>query len=198
MSHDLKTPLTRLRLRAELLEDGELKHKIAQDLEEMESLVHATLNFMRGAESTEKAQPLEVMALLESLQADAEAVNGQVAVKGSAGSPYLGRPQALKRCLGNLIDNALKYGKSATIHVQDGKERLLIRIQDQGPGIPEAELERVFEPFYRIEGSRGRDTGGTGLGLCIARNIAQLHGGTLTLGNLKEGGLEAVLILPRN
>jgi len=198
MSHDLKTPLTRLRLRAELLEDGELKNKIAQDLEEMESLVRATLNFMRGLESAEAAQPLDMMALLESLQADAEAVGGQVAIKGSTGSPFVARPQALKRCLGNLIDNALKYGKSATIQVQDDKEGLLIRIQDQGPGIPEAELERVFEPFYRIEGSRGRDTGGTGLGLSIARNIAQLHGGTLTLGNIKEGGLEAVLALPRN
>lgn len=198
MSHDLKTPVTRLRLRAELLEDGELKKKISQDLEEMESMVHATLEFMRGVESTEQAQPLDVMALLESLQADAEEAGGQVAVKGSITRPYVGRPQALKRCLGNLIDNALKYGKRATILVEDDKERLAIRVQDQGAGIPEAELERVFEPFYRIEGSRGRDTGGTGLGLSIARNIAQLHQGTLTLRNIKEGGLEAALTVPRH
>ena len=197
MSHDLKTPITRLRLRAELLKDGELKNKIAQDLEEMESLVHATLDFMRGVEGAEKAQPLEVMALLESLQADAEEVGGQVAIKGSTTSPYVGRPQALKRCLGNLIDNALKYGKATTIFVEDNKQALVIRIQDQGPGIPEGEIERVFEPFYRIERSRGRDTGGTGLGLSITRKIAQLHGGTLTLHNLQEGGLEAVLTLPR-
>lgn len=197
MSHDLKTPITRLRLRAEMLEDGDLKSKIAQDLQEMESLVHATLDFMRGLESAEIAQPLDVMALLESLQADAEDIGSQVAVKGSTTSTYVGRPQALKRCLGNLIDNALKYGKSTTILVEDDKQHLVIRIQDQGSGIPEAELERVFEPFYRIEGSRGRDTGGTGLGLSIARNIAQLHGGTLSLRNMNKGGLEAVLTLPR-
>lgn len=197
MSHDLKTPITRLRLRAELLEDGELKSKIAQDLAEMESLVLATLDFMRGVESAEQAQPLDVMALLESLQADAEDIGGQVVIKGSPLSTYVGRPQALKRCLGNLIDNGLKYGQSTTILVEDDRKRLLIRIQDKGPGIPETELERVFEPFYRIENSRGRETGGTGLGLSIARNIAQVHGGTLSLRNMQAGGLEAVLALPR-
>ena len=118
-------------------------------------------------------------------------------IEGNASGPYLGRPQALKRCLGNLIDNALKYGKATTVIIEDDRQALVIRIQDQGPGIPEAELDRVFEPFYRIEGSRSRDTGGTGLGLTIARSVAQLHGGTLLLHNLQEGGLEAVLTLPR-
>lgn len=197
MSHDLKTPVTRLRLRAELLEDGELKKKISQDLAEMEALVHASLEFMKGLETGERPQPVDVTALLESLQADAVELGGQVALQGSVAAPYLGRPQALKRCLGNLLDNALKYGKSVAILVEDDQERLVIRIQDQGPGIPEAELERVFEPFYRVEGSRSRDTGGTGLGLSIARSIAQLHGGTLTVRNLGQGGLEAVLTLPR-
>ena len=197
MSHDLKTPVNRLRLRAELLDDTELKKKISQDLEEMETMVHATLEFMRGGESAEKAQPVDVTALLGSLQADAEELGGQVEVRGGTANPYVGRPQALKRSLGNLIDNALKYGRRATILVEDDKERLVIRVQDQGPGIPEAELEHVFEPFYRIESSRSRDTGGTGLGLSIARNIAQLHGGVLTLRNMKQGGLEAALALPR-
>ena len=99
--------------------------------------------------------------------------------------------------MGNLLDNALKYGNSATMLVDDAPDRLIIRVRDRGPGIPEAELDRVFEPFYRLEGSRSRDTGGPGLGLSIARQIAQLHGGTLKLHNLKDGGLEAVLILPR-
>ena len=197
MSHDLKTPVNRLRLRAELLDDTELKKKISQDLEEMETMVHATLEFMRGGESAEKAQPVDVTALLGSLQADAEELGGQVEVRGGTANPYVGRPQALKRCLGNRIDNALKYGRRATILVEDDKERLVIRVQDQGPGIPEAEIEHVFEPFYRIENSRSRDTGGTGLGLSIARNIAQLHGGVLTLRNMKQGGLEAALALPR-
>jgi len=197
MSHDLKIPVTRLRLRAELLDDGELKQKISQDLAELESMVHATLEFMRGVQSTENAQPVDVTALLESLQADARELGGQVALKGSTPRPYVGRPQALKRCLRNLIDNALKYGNSATLLVEDAPDRLIIRIQDHGPGIPGQQLERVFEPFYRLEGSRSRDTGGTGLGLSIARNIAQLHGGALNLRNLEEGGLEAVLTLPR-
>jgi len=197
MSHDLKTPVTRLRLRAELLEDGELKKKISQDVEEMEAMVLAALEFMRGGETAERVQPVDVTALLESLQGDAAVLGGQVTLEGSTARPFEGRPQALKRCLGNLIDNALKYGKSATLSVEDATERLVIRVRDRGPGIPEGELERVFEPFYRIEGSRGRDTGGTGLGLSIARNVAQLHGGTLIVRNMEDGGLEAVLTLPR-
>jgi len=197
MSHDLKTPVSRLRLRAELLEDSEVKKKIAQDLEEMESMIHGTLEFMRGGQSAEKAQPVDVKALLESLQADAQITGAEVAVEGAASRPYVGRPQALKRCLGNLLDNALKYGKSALLVVDDAPERLVIHVRDRGPGIPEPELERVFEPFYRLEGSRSRDTGGTGLGLSIARQIAQVHGGSLTLHNLAHGGLEAVLTMPR-
>jgi signal transduction histidine kinase len=197
MSHDLKTPVNRLRLRAELLDDSEVKKKISQDLAEMESMLHDTLEFMRGGESAEKAQPVDVQALLESLQADAQEMGRKVAIEGAAARPYVGRPQALKRCLGNLLDNALKYGGAAAMLVEDAADRLTIRIRDSGPGIPEAELERVFEPFYRLEGSRSRDTGGTGLGLSIARKLAQLHGGTLELRNLAEGGLEAVLTLPR-
>ena len=197
MSHDLKTPVNRLRLRAELLDDSEVKNKISQDLQEVESMVHATLEFMRGGESAEKAHPIDVEALLESLQADAQVVGAKVTIEGAASGPYVGRPQALKRCLGNLLDNALKYGNAATMRVEDAAARLTIRIRDRGPGIPERDLERVFEPFFRLEGSRSRDTGGTGLGLSIARNIAQMHGGTLTLHNLKGGGLEAVLALPR-
>ena len=197
MSHDLKTPVSRLRLRAELLEDSEVKKKIAQDLEEMESMIQGTLEFMRGGESAEKARPLDVKALLESLQADAQITGAEVAIEGAPSRPFTGRPQALKRCLGNLLDNALKYGKSALLLVDDAPEHLTIRVRDRGPGIPEPELERVFEPFHRLEGSRSRDTGGTGLGLSIARQIAQLHGGSLSLHNLAQGGLEAVLTLPR-
>jgi signal transduction histidine kinase len=103
----------------------------------------------------------------------------------------------LKRCLANLIDNALKYGHAAKIAVADDGRACEIRIRDRGPGIPERELERVFEPFYRLERSRSRDTGGSGLGLTIARDIARAHGGELVLRNLEQGGIEAVLTLPR-
>ena len=114
-----------------------------------------------------------------------------------ATEPLRCRPLALKRCLTNLVDNALKYGQRAEITVKEPPGRLLLLIRDSGPGIPVAELERVFEPFYRLEGSRSRDTGGTGLGLSIARNIARAHGGELRLRNPPQGGLEAILDLPR-
>ncbi len=198
MSHDLKTPITRLRLRAELLDDAQLRAKFVGDLEEMEAMVSATLDFMRGLESREPAQPLDVMALLESLQEDAREVDGKVEIEGKTLKPYHGHPQALKRCLSNLIGNAVQYGKAATIKVTDSAGRLQICIRDQGPGIPANELERVFEPFHRLEASRSRDTGGTGLGLSIARNIARAHGGDIVLRNLPQGGLEAELTLPRS
>jgi signal transduction histidine kinase len=197
MSHDLKTPITRLRLRAELLDDPQLKAKFTGDLEELESMVGATLDFLRGIENGEPMQPVDIMALLESLQADLTEMGGPVTVEGAAGAPFPGRPQALKRCLANLLENAVKYGKSARVVVDDDDTRLQIRIQDQGPGIPQAELERVFDPFYRLEASRNRETGGTGLGLAIARSVAEAHGGTIVLRNREGGGLEATLTLPR-
>ena len=196
MSHDLKTPITRLRLRSELLDDPQLRAKLTKDLDEMESMVGATLDFMRGLENEEPVKPVDIMALLESLQADMLEMGGRIKIAGMAHRPYRGKPQALKRCLSNLLDNAIKYGKSALILVDDDNTRLEIRIQDEGPGIAAPELERVFEPFYRLEDSRNRETGGTGLGLTIARSIAQNHGGKLTLRNRAGGGLEASLTLP--
>ena len=197
MSHDLKTPITRLRLRSELLDDPQLRAKFTGDLEELESMVGSTLDFLRGLENGEPAQPVDIMALLESLQGDLTEMGGPVTVEGAAGAPFPGRPQALKRCLANLLENAVKYGKSARVVVDDDDTRLQIRIEDQGPGIPQVELERVFDPFYRVEGSRNRETGGTGLGLAIARSVAEAHGGTIVLRNREEGGLDAVLTLPR-
>lgn len=197
MSHDLKTPITRLRLRAELLEDAGVREKFNRDLGEMEALVQATLDFLRGAEVGEAAKPVDMTALLESLQADMTELGGRVSIEGSAIAPYRGQPAALKRCLANLLENAVKYGKSASVSVDDDDARLEIRIRDEGPGIPAGEIDRVFEPFYRLEASRSRDTGGTGLGLTIARTIAEAHGGILTLENRAAGGLEAILHLPR-
>lgn len=197
MSHDLKTPITRLRLRAELLDDPALRAKFTGDLGEMEAMVGATLDFMRGIDAEEPVKPVDMKALLESLQADISETGGQITIESAPLKPYRGKPQALKRCLMNLLQNAIKYGKSAVIAVDDNDERIEIRIRDTGPGIPEPELERVFEPYYRVEGSRNRETGGTGLGLTIARGVAEAHGGQLHLRNRDEGGLEAILILPR-
>jgi len=197
MSHDLKTPITRLRLRAELLGDGEVRGRFTRDLDDMESMVAATLDFLRGLDSGEAVQPLDVMALLESLQADLAETGGVVRIEGRTARAYPGRPQALKRCLGNLLENAIKYGRRATVLVSDDAARLEIRVLDEGPGLPEAELEKVFEPFYRAEQSRSRETGGTGLGLTIARSVVEGHGGKIELLNRPEGGLEARIILPR-
>jgi signal transduction histidine kinase len=197
VSHDLKTPITRLRLRTELLDDEALRAKFVQDLADMETMTQAALNFMRGIEARESAQPIDVMALVESVQSDAEELGGEVAIRGRTQNAYAGRPQALKRCLENLLGNALAYGRRALIVVSDEGAVLRITVRDAGPGIPEAEIEKVFDPFYRLESSRNRETGGTGLGLAIARNIVAAHGGTLTLVNRAEGGLDAVLTLPR-
>ncbi len=198
MSHDLKTPITRLRLRSEMLEDEELRAKFAKDLQEMEAMVTQTLDFMRDAGTSEAVQRVDAMALLESLQSDYQDTGSRVEIEGSTGRPYAGRPLALRRCLTNLVDNAIRYGGRATIKVEDAADRLMtIRILDDGPGIPEQELEQAFEPFFRAEASRSRETGGTGLGLGIARNIARAHGGDLVLQNRPEGGLEAILTLAR-
>ena len=198
MSHDLKTPITRLRLRAEMLEDESLRAKFDKDLEEMEAMVTQTLDFMRDASASEAVQRIDAMALLESLQTDYQDTGIKVEVEGAVAQPYPGRPLALRRCLTNLVDNAVRYGGRAAIKVEDTADRLTIRVLDDGPGIPEAELEQAFEPFFRGEASRNRDTGGTGLGLGIARNSARAHGGDLVLRNRPEGGLEAILALPRS
>lgn len=197
VSHDLRTPITRLRLRAELIGDETLRAKFAQDLSEMEAMTSAALDFLRGAGRDEPVQPVDVMALLESLQSDMEETGHEVSVQGNARTPYPARPLALKRLLANLIGNAINYGTRATVTVTDEAGGLRITIADEGPGIPEDQIERVFEPFYRVEGSRGRDTGGVGLGLAVARDIARAHGGELTLRNRAGGGLEASLTLPR-
>ena len=148
MSHDLKTPITRLRLRTELLADAGLREKFTRDLAEMEALVKGTLDFLRGFDRGEAPKLVDMMALLESLQADLSEMGGQVTIQGRSIKPYFGNPAALKRCLENLLDNAIKYGKSATAKIDDDDRRLEIRIQDEGPGIPASDIDRVFEPYY--------------------------------------------------
>ncbi|MHB8494759.1 MAG: ATP-binding protein [Casimicrobiaceae bacterium] len=196
MSHDLKTPLTRMRLRTELLEDTELRDRYEKDLVEMETMVTQTLEFMRGLANREPPQPVDIMALLESLRSDNEAMGRTVTINGRVTRPLMGEPQLLRRCISNLIDNAAIYGGRTEIHVNEDSSELTIRMRDLGPGIPDSELEKVFEPFYRLEGSRSRETGGTGLGLSIARSIARAHGGDVCLRNHETGGLEATASFP--
>jgi signal transduction histidine kinase len=197
MSHDLKTPLTRLRLRMETVNDPVLRAKIEKDLDEMQSMVTQTLDYMRDSSRSEAAQQIDLMALLETLQIDFRDTGHTVEIKGSIAQPYVGRPLALRRSLTNLVENAIRYGGRAMIELEDTAKQVVVRVVDDGPGMPEEELERAFEPFYRGERSRSRETGGTGLGLGIARNIARAHGGELVLKNRPAGGLEAILSLPR-
>jgi signal transduction histidine kinase len=198
MSHDLKTPLTRLRLQVETtLDDPGIQARFSKELDEMESMVRGALALFRGLDDDEALAPIDINALLGTLQSEFTEMGAEVTVVGKATQPFTGKPQALKRCLTNLIANAIKFGVRAKILVEDGVA-LVIRVRDEGPGIPLEELERVFEPFYRVESSRNRDTGGTGLGLSIARDVAQAHGGSLVAQNLPDGGLEALLVLPRS
>jgi len=197
MSHDLKTPLTRLRLQVETtLDDPAIQARFGKELDEMESMVHGSLALFRGLDDDETQAPIDINALVETIKNEFREMGCDVTVEGQAQQPLTGKPQALKRCLTNLVANAVKFGVRARIVVEDGPA-LLIRVRDEGPGIPPEELERVFEPFYRVESSRNRDTGGTGLGLSIARDVAQAHGGSLVAQNLPTGGLEALLVLPR-
>jgi signal transduction histidine kinase len=196
ITHDLQTPLTRLRLRLEKVADRELQQKLIGDLAVMHGMVREGLDLARSMDSSEKMQALDLDSLLDSVCADAADAGQDVQLEGASRAFVMAQPGALRRCLTNLIDNACNYGQLARVSVALEQHKAAIRIRDRGPGIPEAELDAVFEPFYRLEGSRSRDTGGTGLGLTIALNIAENHHGQLTLRNLAEGGLEVLLELP--
>jgi protein-histidine pros-kinase len=196
VSHDLRTPLTRMKLRVERLEDAAARDKLGEDIAEMAAMLNATLDYLRDEASAEQWQLLDITALLESMAEDAQELERDVTLTGSA-QPVTTRPLALRRCLSNLLQNALRYGHSARIVLQDAADRLVIEIIDAGPGIPEDQMEQVFEPFVRLEHSRNRATGGIGLGLAIAREAVAQCGGTLVLENAREGGLVARLTLPR-
>ncbi|GAB3412327.1 sensor histidine kinase [Massilia agilis] len=196
ITHDLQTPLTRMRLRLEKVGDAELQERLIGDLSAMQEMVREGLVLARSMDTTETMQMLDLDSLLDSVCSDAVDANQRVTLSGQAGMALLGRPLDLRRCLVNLIDNAVKYGQQATVTVDRVKGAARIRIRDNGPGIDADQLARVFEPFYRIEGSRSRESGGTGLGLTIARNIAEQHGGSIALANAAGGGLEATLMLP--
>jgi signal transduction histidine kinase len=196
MSHDLRTPLTRLKLRAETLDDPALRDRFNADLDEMNSMVRGALNLFKGVDHDEPLENVRVDVLLADLREELAEIGAGFTVSGRA-EPLLVRPMALKRCLVNLVSNAAKYGSNTTVVIEDAPTAVVIRVQDEGPGVPDDMLEHVFEPFFRLETSRNADTGGVGLGLSIARDIAQSHGGSLTLRNRSPHGLEAILSLPR-
>lgn len=196
ITHDLQTPLTRMRFRLEKVENDELKEQLLGDLAAVLSMVREGLDLARSTDSVEPTQAMDLDSLLHSVCHDAIEAGQPVTVRGQSHSALVGRPQALQRCFVNLIDNAIAYGQEAAVTIERVRGEVHVRIRDRGPGIEAAELERVFDPFYRIESSRSRKSGGTGLGLAIARNIARQHKGEVSLANHPEGGLEALLMLP--
>jgi len=200
ISHDLQTPITRMRLRTDLMDDGHDRDKFRQDLDAMHTLVREGVTYARTLHgATEPPRRIDADALFESMVADYEDSGEQVLLEGRVGEPMMTRPNALRRILTNLIDNALKFGTDVRLQVHaDAGNRLTLAVVDNGPGIPTDQLENVLKPFYRVEGSRNRGTGGTGLGLAIAQQLATAMGAELTLRNRDEGGLEARLTMNTN
>ena len=196
VSHDLRTPITRLRLRAGFLDDRESQARMEADLDEMEGMISATLAYLQGEVDKEPPQLTDVGTLLSTLCDAAADAGQQVVLSGPAHFDVLCRHVALRRAVSNLIGNAVSYGGGAGVWLDVGADAVHIAVEDSGPGIPDDELERVFEPFHRREASRNRGTGGVGLGLTIARRAIEEQGGTLTLANRPGGGLRAVIRLP--
>lgn len=198
ISHDLQTPITRMRLRAESLEEGIERERILDDLSEMEHLVREGVAYARSAHGGDETPVrIDTAAFLESLVFDYQDVGQPVTLAAAAEGVATVRPRALRRVLGNLIDNAIKYGGAAEVGVcRDEQGSLCVTVSDRGPGVPEHELEQVLQPFYRLEASRNRDTGGAGLGLAIATQLMRSTGGDLRLANREGGGLVATVVLP--
>lgn len=201
IGHDLRTPITRLKLRAEFIEDAEQQRKILADLDELETMVAATLDFGRDAAQGEPAVPLDLAELCQTVLDEASDVHPEAAPRlryqGPVHCTVRARSSALKRAIANLVANAIAYGRGARVTLfrpEGGIAR--IEIDDEGPGIPPEELERVFHPFRRLEASRNRETGGVGLGLTIARNVLRAHGGDVALANRARRGLKAIVTLP--
>ena len=196
VSHDLRTPITSLRLHAEFVEDAETKAKILAALDEMQRMTEDALAFIREDMQREETRTVDLHALVDSVAADLAEIGHDIAVADSGRVLVACRPAALRRALRNLLENAAGYGGRAAVRIERDDAETRVVVEDDGPGIPEADLERVFEPFVRLEASRSRDTGGSGLGLAIARSIVRGHGGDIVLANRAEGGLRATVAFP--
>lgn len=196
VSHDLRTPLARLKLRVEQIPNPQLRDRMGQDLGEMIGMLDATLRYLHEQRSSEALQWLDLQALVESLVEDAQDRGAAVSCSGYC-APLRAQPLALRSCLTNLLENALRYAGHAEIELHDGPQRVEVRVIDHGQGIAPEQREAVFEAFFRIEGSRNRSSGGVGLGLTIARDAARRQGGDILLQETPGGGLSAILQLSR-
>ncbi|HWH17077.1 MAG TPA: ATP-binding protein [Allosphingosinicella sp.] len=199
IGHDLRTPLASLRIRAENVEADEERQRMIATIEEMTTMLDDTLVLARTGRAREPARAIDVTALADAVAEEFRGLGHSVTMDNGSRQVACIRPNLLRRAVRNLIDNAVKYGGSAEVAVRDGGgERVVIEVADRGPGIPDLELANVSEPFYRLEASRNRETGGSGLGLTIVRAVAVNHGGELKLENRPGGGLSARLLIPRS
>ena len=198
VSHDLGTVITRLRLRVEFVGDGETKQKITADLQEMERMLDATLTYLRDEMGRDEPKVTDLAAMLQTICNDEADAGNPVVYEGPDQAPLLCRGPAIKRAFANVIGNAVKYGGEARVFLTADDKALTVTIEDRGPGIPQCQMARVFEPFYRIEGSRNVETGGYGLGLTSAESIVRSHGGKIALANRPEGGLRVMMTLPKS
>ncbi|AVU76541.1 ATP-binding protein [Pseudomonas sp. FP1154] len=198
ISHDLRAPLTRMRLRGEFIDDAEQQSRLFRDVDEMQAMVNSALEFFRDEARLEHATAFDLAELLHTVVDDFKDAGTEVSFEGAPRFVYMGRPIGIKRALVNLIDNASKYGSEPGVQLKAFMDRVEIRVHDRGPGIAPQFHEQVFAPFFRIEGSRNKHTGGVGLGLSAARATVLEHGGTLTLRNRRGGGLEVKVSLPLN
>lgn len=196
VSHDLRTPITLLRLRTEFVDNEIEREKMFATLTEMEEMVESILRFVRDDATHEEVQNVDLVALINAVCDDISDLGGQAVFNGPDRLIYRCRPNALKRALSNLIDNAVKFGGSADVRLNNAGTNVEVVIEDNGPGIPDSELEAIFNPFYRVETSRSRDTGGVGLGLSVARSIIDTHGGRILIANRRAGGLSITVELP--
>lgn len=196
ISHDLRAPLTRMRLRGEFINDTEQQSKLFRDVDEMQTMVNSALNFFRDDARLEEGTVFDIAELLQTIVDDFKDSGTEIAFKGPSRFVYSGRPGGIKRALVNLLENAIKYGSQPCVHLKACPDGVEIRIMDRGPGIADEHREAVFAPFFRVEGSRNKNTGGVGLGLPAARATVLEHGGTLTLRNRRGGGLAVKVFLP--
>jgi signal transduction histidine kinase len=196
ISHDLQTPITRLRLRADLVTDPALREKLAADLDAVTAMLQEQLDFARSGHLREAHVPVDLSMLVESVAEGMLDLGHKVSVQGGVRQTYRVALRAVERVVQNLVSNAISFAGSAVIRMSESERGVTISVLDEGPGVPEELLEKVFEPFYRVEGSRNRSRGGSGLGLAIARNLARAHGGDIQLFNRPQGGLEVVFMLP--
>ncbi len=196
ISHDLRTPLTKIRLRGEFIEDDDQRARLFRDVDDMQAMVDSALAFFRDESQHEGVTAFDFPELLRTIADDYADQGHPVVYDGVDRLAHRGKPLALKRAFTNLVDNAVKYGRAPELELRCGVDSVVVAVRDSGPGIPATAFEEVFAPFYRLERSRNRATGGVGLGLTSARSVIQSHGGSITLHNREGGGLELRVTLP--